>query len=383
MKMIEREFVRMLGERLDEEDVLIQAVLGPRQVGKTTGVKRFLEKTTRPSRYASADEVLAPDATWLLREWQQAQLLPKGAVLVIDEIQKIDNWQSVLKDLWDNRNKAGLKVVVLGSSSFDIRQGLRETLAGRYEILPVRHWSAWESAALGVDFDTWLVRGGYPGSYRFLKDEGRWRAYMRDSIVENVLNKDVFRLRPLAKPVLFRQFLDIIRAYPCQEISFTKLLGQLQDRGNVELVKGYLQRLEAAFLYLSLGKYSRKEYVTKTSSPKILPLAAALSTAEDPRAKWTAPEAYGRLFERAVGATLATLPGRLTYWRERNDEVDFVYEGDRTYAVEVKSGRKKNVGGLLAFQKKFPDAVPIVLTPENFPTFERAPENFLSRLSVS
>ncbi len=374
---IERAFVGMLEERLQEDDLLIQAVLGPRQVGKTTGVKQCLEKLSVPFRYVSADELFHPDLTWLLQEWQQAQLMPKGSVLAIDEIQKIDDWQSVLKDLWDNKNHQQLKVVVLGSSSLAINRGLKETLAGRYEVIPVFHWSSAESRELGIDFETWIVRGGYPGSYRLLKDQPRWQAYIKDSIVENVLNKDVFRLRPLPKPVLFRQFLEIIRAYPCQEISFTKLLGQLQDHGNVELIKGYLEMLEGAFLLRSLEKYSRKEHLKKSSSPKILPLASALCTYPDSVVKWKSPEAYGRLFECAVGGVLARLPGRLHYWRERTDEVDFVYENDATYAIEVKSGRKKRTGGLFAFQKKFADAKAVIITPENFAVFENAPLDFL------
>ncbi len=381
MQELKRDFVKILEARLQEEDPLIQAVLGPRQVGKTTGVKQCLAALTAQSFYVSADELFTADKTWLLRAWQQAQLLPSGSIFVVDEIQKVENWQSVLKDLWDNRNPKRLRVVVLGSSSFEIQQGLKETLAGRYEVIPVLHWTAAESAALGVSFKDWVLRGGYPGSYRLLKDVARWQAYMKDSIIENVLNKDVFRLRPLMKPVLFRQFLEILRAYPCQEISYNKLLGQLQDRGNVELIKGYLQLLEAAFLFRSLEKYGRKEYLKKSSSPKILPLAPALCTYVDALRTWEEPEAFGRLFELAVGATLNRLLGRLYYWRERNDEVDFVYENGATYAIEVKSGRKKNTGGLVAFQKRFPDAKAVIITPENFEVFAQDPYAFLSLLT--
>lgn len=381
MKTIKRKFVEILKKRLGEDDLLIQAVLGPRQVGKTTGVRQCLDELPVQSRYASADEIFVADASWLLGEWQQAQLLPECSVFVIDEIQKVDNWQLVLKDLWDNKNPKRLKVVVLGSSSLEIQQGLKESLAGRYELVPVHHWSAGESAELGIDFRTWVIRGGYPGSYRFMDDEERWQAYVRDSIVENVLNKDVFRLRPISKPVLFRQFMEIVRAYPCQEISFTKLLGQLQSKGNVELIKGYLKMLESAFLYRTLDKYSRKEYLKKNSSPKILPLSAALCTAVDSFDRWTSAEAFGRLFERAVGAALVRGGGKVYYWRERNDEVDFVYESDRTYAIEVKSGRKKNIGGLAVFARHFPDSVPVVITPENFQVFESDVRSFLKALS--
>lgn len=378
MKTIVRAFVKTLTTRLREEDVLIQAVLGPRQVGKTTGVKQCLALLKAQSLYVSADELVAPNANWLLEQWQRALLLPKHSVLVIDEIQKVEHWQEALKNVWDNHNTKALRVVVLGSSSFEIQQGMKESLAGRYEVLRVHHWNATESQQVGISFKQYVLQGGYPGSYRYRNDIGRWQAYMRDSIIENILNKDIFRLRPLAKPVLFRQFLEIIRAYPCQEISYTKLLGQLQDRGNVELIKHYLFLLECAYLYRGLEKYSRKEYLKKASSPKILPLCPALCTYSGSSLLWQEPDYYGRLFETAVGAVLNRLPGKVYYWREGKDEVDFVYEEDHLFAIEVKSGKRRSERGMTAFQKKFPDATLLIITPESFDTFEADPLAFLA-----
>jgi predicted AAA+ superfamily ATPase len=383
MKTILRAFVKTLANRLREKDVLIQAVLGPRQVGKTTGVKQCLSQVKAQSLYVSADELVAPSAHWLLEQWQRALLLPRRSILVIDEIQKVDRWQEALKNLWDNHNTKGLRVVVLGSSSFEIQQGMKESLAGRYEVLRVHHWDAAESKQVGISFEQYVLQGGYPGSYRYRKDVGRWQAYVRDSIIENILNKDIFRLRPLAKPVLFRQFLEIIRAYPCQEISYTKLLGQLQDRGNVELVKHYLFLLECAYLYRGLEKYSRKEYLKKSSSPKILPLCPALCTYAGSSALWREPDYFGHLFEVAVGSALNRLPGKLYYWREGKDEVDFVYEGEHLFAIEVKSGKRRTGKGLNAFQNCFPDATALIITPENYEQFEADPHSFLELMSAS
>jgi predicted AAA+ superfamily ATPase len=381
MKQITRSFTVELTARLKEKGALIQAVLGPRQVGKTTGVKQCLASLRAKSLYVSADDLLATHPEWLRGHWQKALLLPAGSILVIDEIQKVNRWQEALKDLWDNHNSTRIRVVILGSSSFEIQQGLTESLAGRYEILRVRHWSAAESEKLGVAFDQYLIQGGYPGSYRLLKNAPRWQAYMRDAILENVLNKDIFRLRPLSKPVLFRQFLEIIRAYPCQEISYNKMLGQLQDKGNVELVKNYLFLLECAFLYKGLEKYSRKEHLKKGSSPKILPLCPALCTYEGSLKTWRDPDKRGRLFEVLVGSILQQLPGRLYYWRERNEEVDFVYEGERTFAIEVKSGKKRKVGGLTAFVAQYPDAVAVFIDSKNYSNFEENPEVFLELMA--
>jgi len=374
-----RAFVGALAGRLSEKDCLIQAVLGPRQVGKTTGVLQCFQNLKQRTLYASADELAVPNRLWLLEQWQKARLLPRGSVLAIDEIQKVQGWHGVLKDLWDNQNRNNVRVVILGSSSFEINLGLQETLAGRYELIRVPHWGKHESAAIGLPANRFMFQGGYPGGYRFAREEARWQGYMRDSIVENILNKDIFRLRPPSKPVLFRQFMEIVRAYPCQEISYTKLLGQLQDKGNVELVKHYLFLLECAFLYRGLEKYSRKEHLKKSSSPKILPLCPALCNYSGSLAAWQDPGWQGRLFEVMVGMVLAALPGRLYYWRDGNHEVDFVYEDDHTYAIEVKSGKRQTSGGMEVFLSRFSDAIPVFITPDNYGLFEADPKALLSK----
>ena len=176
MQLLRRSFSDELARRLAEPAPLIQAVIGPRQVGKTTGVKQVLADLPEASLYASADGAGAFGAEWLLEVWQRARRLPGNAVLAIDEIQKIDSWQDVLKDLWDNRRPQGLRVVVLGSSSLELRQGFAETLAGRYEQLEVRHWSFAESRALdpALGLDQYLLFGGYPGAYRFRSSPRRW-----------------------------------------------------------------------------------------------------------------------------------------------------------------------------------------------------------------
>ena len=382
MNEIKRDFSMELARRLAEPDPLVQAVIGPRQVGKTTGVKQVLAEYDAPSLYESADGAGAFGREWLLGVWQRGMRLPPGGTLVIDEIQKVDGWQDALKDLWDNHRARGVRVVVLGSSSLEIQQGLKESLAGRYELVEVRHWGLSESRALdpSIGLEQYLLFGGYPGGYRFRGTPRRWQGYIRDSILENVLDRDILRLRPLPRPALFRQFLELLSAYPCREISYTKLLGNLQDRGNVEVVKHYLFLLSCAFLYRGLEKYAAKETIRKSSSPKILPLCPALCTRGGPMARWNDPDERGRLFETAVGAALARADGDLFYWRDGADEVDFVFESDRLYAIEVKSGRKRRAGGLTAFLSRFPRAVPVVVAPEDYEIFDRNPGAFLSAL---
>src|SRR5664279_853763 len=134
----QRAFVAQLEKRLCAAAPLIQVLEGPRQVGKTTGIRQLLARATGNYHYANADDLLVSDRSWLLEQWQRARLLGDGALLVIDEIQKIPNWSETLKSLWD-KNPRKLRVVVLGSSSLQIQTGLTESLAGRFEMTRIYH----------------------------------------------------------------------------------------------------------------------------------------------------------------------------------------------------------------------------------------------------
>lgn len=369
MKIIELPFVGKLEEALEVQGKrYIQVLVGPRQVGKTTGIRQLLER--RPSgsyTYCSADGILPRPADWLRKQWIEARSTSK-ALLVVDEIQKVENWSAVVKEFWDAQvaTDSAMDLLLLGSGSLTIQRGLVESLAGRYRLHRVFHWS-WEESedAYGMDMERYLLFGGYPGSYPLISNPVDWLGYIRESIVEAVIGKDILGDARVKSPALFRQCFDIICSYPAQEISYTKLLGQLQERGNTDLVKHYLELFEGAFLVKQLFKYSGKKVLRRSSSPKLMPLCPALySVGLDAQLN---DEERGRAFELAVGAALLRLPGRLFYWREGSAEVDFVYEyGKTVVAVEVKSGRKKSARGLSVFQARFPHAKSVIVTPENF-----------------
>ena len=254
--MITLPFVKTLSRRFKEKNPLIQIVLGPRQVGKTIGVGQFLKGYKGLVHSTIAEESFGYSQLWLREQWQKASELGRNALFVVDEIQKIENWSETIKFLWDDsiRRREPMKCLLLGSSSLEIQRGLTESLAGRFEVIGVPHWDFAQSTALNkMTFESYLRVGGYPGSYRFLKDETRWRYFIRESIVENVLNKDILAFNQIRKPALFRQAVELLFSYPAQTISYTKILGQLQDHGNVETVKNYIRLLEGAFLLMPTG----------------------------------------------------------------------------------------------------------------------------------
>lgn len=370
MKTIKLGFVKELKKQIFGKGFpLIQVIIGPRQVGKTTGVKQLLRELKKQDYlYYSADGDIQKPSSWLSEKWLIAQSTPELKLLVIDEVQNIESWSSTIKMHWDEQadKKKKIKLILLGSSSMSIHTGLSESLAGRFLIHNVYHWSFQESKeAYGLTFEQFLKYGGYPGSYNYIEDTTQWLNYIKNSIIDPVIGKDILTQVRVKSPALFKQCFMLATSYPAQEISYTKLLGQLQDKGNTDQVKQYLEHFEAAFLLKQLFKYSEKKTLQRSSSPKILPLCPALYTSgldADLNS-----EERGRCFEVAVGATLLRLPGELFYWREKNFEVDFVYKfGKKLIGIEVKSGRVKKAKGLMAFKKQFPHAELIIVTPTNF-----------------
>lgn len=171
-------------------------LIGTRQCGKTTLAQQVAASIKIKAHYISADSPTPLTPTWLEQQWEVARLLSKksskGALLILDEIQKIHGWPEVVKKLWDEdkANKINLKVMILGSSPLLIQKGLTETLAGRFELIPLYHWSYKEmKEAFGWDLDKYIYFGGYPGSAKLINDEERWANYIRDSLIETAVSR--------------------------------------------------------------------------------------------------------------------------------------------------------------------------------------------------
>lgn len=371
--IIKRKFVELLAERLRHDMGLIQVVLGPRQIGKTTGVKQLLSEWHGPALFVSADEEALPDENWIRFQWERAKSRGKETLFVVDEIQKVHDWSRIIKVLFDkDRISHPLKIILLGSASLKIQKGLTESLMGRYETTYVPHWTFEEcKSCFGWSFRQYLLYGGYPASAALITDQKRWKKFIRDAIIEPVITQDLLEIADVYKPALFRQCFELAMSFPAQEISLQKLLGQLQENGNVSTIKHYLDLFEGAFLLRTLQKYSGSVVTKRSSSPKILPLNTALVQGLRPIGLGEEdPDWYGRLFECIVGTKLTTFEGHLYYWREGPYEVDFVLDtGDRLVAVEAKSGRRSHFKGLMKFCADYPHAEVAIIDSENIESF--------------
>ena len=382
--MYQRPYYSKIKERLGFQRKFIQVLMGPRQVGKTTLIRQLLEKYPFPWHYASADEATQP--LWLQQQWETIRIKASStkateALLVIDEIQKIQDWSNQVKIQWDKDSFDNLpvKIILLGSSQLMLQKGLSESLAGRFEVIYIPHWSYTEMKdAFNFTIEDFIWYGGYPGPVELITDESRWKEYIRHSLIETTMMRDILLMVRIDKPVLLRNLFDLACAWSGQILSYNKILGQLRDAGNTTTLSHYLNLLEGAGMIKGLEKYSLSKIRQRASSPKFQVFNTALMSSLSSSLQvqiMRQPEIYGRWVESAIGAHLLnqslTDQFNLFYWREGNHEVDFVIQkGEHTIGIEVKSGRNKSTSGLSTFSKQFNPQKVLLIGREGIPIKE-------------
>ena len=375
--MIQRNYFELITKRIGEKRKFIQVVCGPRQVGKTTTIGQAVKSLKIPYLSVTADAVPQSYGTWIEDQWEIARMRFKQSeapefLLIIDEIQKIDNWSETIKMLWDGDTQEGrnIKVILLGSSRLMIQQGLTESLAGRFETIYMGHWTYPEmQEAFGWDEKQFAWFGGYPGSAELIGDEQRWKNYVANSLIETSISKDILMLTRVDKPALMKRLFELGCLYSTQELSFTKIMGQLQDAGNTTTLSHYLKALDTAGLLGGLEKFSKDTMRKRSSSPKFQVHNNALVSAQ--RGEYyediiMQPVQWGRIVESAIGAHLVnhafTGGYNVFYWRDGNDEVDFVIEKNgKVLGIEVKSGISGSTKGMANYKTKMrPDKLLLI-----------------------
>jgi uncharacterized protein len=373
-----------LVRRLSEPPRVIQILAGPRQVGKSTLVQQVLR--ARPvGSYRMLDvQGIAPSrfdlgGAWINDQWAEAvsaasawrdsghpEAERMAYVLVLDEIQHIDQWPSAVKAVWDagRSQAADIHLVLLGSAPLLVQQGLNEGLTGRFELLRLPHWSFPEmSECFGLTLEQYIYFGGYPGSATLLGDEERWRGYVRGSLIEPSIERDVLAMARVDAPATLRRLFELGSEYSAQILALNRV-SQTLGAGHVLTLAHYLTLLTQAGLLAGLHKYASQTIRQRQSPPKFQVLNNALFSAggthgfdeaRADRSRW------GHLVESAVGVHLlnsADQDTRVHYWREASMEVDFVVEHrGRLAAIEVKSrGIQGRLAGLDEFCRRHPDA---------------------------
>lgn len=382
--MYERNGIKKIIDRLCEPRKFIQVVMGPRQVGKTTGVKQALKKCGKPYLFFTADAVPASNYSWISECWSVARQRLKSEnlseiILVIDEIQKISNWSEIVKKEWDmdSFNEIPVKVVLLGSSRVMIAKGLSESLAGRFESIKMSHWNLQEMQdAFGFTTEEYIYYGGYPGAADLIHDAERWEEYIYSSIIESTINKDILMNTPINKPALLRQTFELSSSYSGEILSLTKMLGSLQDAGNTTTLSSYLSLLNDSGLVTGLQKYAVDMARKRASVPKIQVYNNSLKNVYSNKRIDDAlsdSKLWGRIYESAIGAHIVTnaLIGNyeVYYWREGNMEVDYlIKKKNELVAIEVKSNDEMTNKGLEYVKEHFNCSNTLVVGPNGFPT---------------
>ena len=373
---------------MDEPRRFIQVLSGPRQTGKTTLAQQMLKSLDWPGHYATADEPALKGPDWIEQQWEVVRTRLKTdtkariGILVLDEIQKLPGWSETVKRLWDEDtfSELPLHVFILGSSPLLVQKGLTESLAGRFEMNHITHWSYAEmQAAFGFGMDEYIYYGGYPGSAALIGDRTRWAGYIIDSLIETTISRDILLMTRVHKPALLRRLFELGCSYSGQILSYQKMIGKLQDVGNTTTLAHYLNLLQGAGLLTGLAKYAGEKVRQRASSPKLLVLNTGLMTAtaygslEDTRNN---PKLWGRLVETAVGASLFNSVIRknidLFYWAGRNRELDFVLSrANELIAIEVKTtAHKTRLPGIAEFSKQFPAAKKLLVGSQGIPLEE-------------
>ena len=387
--MYKRSIYHTIIKRMEEHRMFIQVVMGPRQIGKSTVVKQVLDDLGKPYLIYSADTIPSTSPKWISECWANARLQMRAQqleemILVIDEVQKLKNWSEYVKKEWDadSLNHINLKVILLGSSRVLLEKGLAESLMGRYEEIRMSHWSYPEMReAFNMSLEQYIYYGGYPGAAQLIEDEERWANYVNGAIIDATINKDILMDSPISKPALLRQTFELSVAYSGKILSLTKMLGALQDAGNTVTLAGYLNLLGDSGLVTGLQKFSVDMAHKRASIPKyqvynnaLLSVLSGLSFKE----AVTDSKRWGQFFESAIGAYIISEAFvhrfEVYYWREGNDEVDFVLKkNQKIVAIEVKSNGETKTTGMERFHKLFNPLATIVVGENGI-----QPELFLS-----
>ena len=340
------------------------ALTGLRRVGKTTLMLKAAQDAIRKGfdpkdvLYFSFDEFREIKTREVLSEYEKltGRDLGKGRRLVLlDEIQKLAGWQNELKAVYD-RYRRNLKILISGSESLFIRKGSRENLAGRlfeFKIEPLnfREYLVFKGKVykpidlyekeLANLFDEFILTQGFPELVG-VKDRSVIRKYLRESIIEKVVFRDLLSLLEIRDISLLESLLNILTEEPGQLLEVSQLAGELAV--SRQTLSNYLSYLEQSFLVRKLYNYSTGRRKVERKLKKFYPtiVSADLPFRDDDLSR-------SRVFEWIVVNQLKAE----FFWRDRyKNEVDVVLTDAKPVPVEIKR-RRMDFSGMEAFMDRF------------------------------
>ena len=353
----------------------IIALTGLRRVGKTTMMLKIAEDAVKggvdPKNiiYFSFDEFRNVKIREIMREYER--LMEKDFrqgkhMLLLDEIQKLSDWENQVKTIYDTYDK-NIKMVISGSESLFIKRRSRETLAGRIfefklEPLSFKEFLHFKEAVFEPEglydkelagmFDEFTVTLGFPELVG-VKEKDVIKKYVKESIVEKIVYRDIPSLFKIKDTTVIESLLNVVMEEPGQLI---ELSGLAKDLGiSRQTLSAYFTYLEESFLVKKLYNYSRNRRKTERKLKKYYPtiVSANLLFREDDLSR-------SKVFECFMVNQLKAE----FFWRDPyKNEVDVVAANNKITPIEVKYG-KTGFKGLTAFMKKFNVKEGYVVSPD-------------------
>lgn len=245
------------------------ALLGPRQVGKTTLAHEIAEthidkKTSYMDLELDSDLAKLSDAESYLKRFE-------NQLLIIDEVQLRPNLFPVLRSLIDARIRAGEKTaqfLLLGSASRDLLQQSSETLAGRIRYLELRPFTVPEIHALdplGFNPEKLWFRGGFPKSYLAGTDDESWK--WRSDFISSYVERDIPQMGLQIPATRMRQFWTMLAHLHGQQVNLSDIGKSLEVSHTT--MRNYLDILTDLYMVRQLQPWAGNTKKRLIKSPKV------------------------------------------------------------------------------------------------------------------
>ena len=334
--MIKRASSKLLQELAGYFKVV--AVIGPRQSGKTTLVKKVFPKKPYINLETPTNLSFAlDDPIGFLRQY------PDGAV--IDEAQKAHYLFSYIQEIVDNNNKPGM-FILTGSNNFLLNKNISQSLAGRVAYLQLLPFSYMEIKSVVRRFDDsdFLLNGFYPPVYHQNIPFKLWYP----NYIQSYIERDVRQIKNISNLIHFEKFIRLLAGRTAQELNYNSLSVELGV--DLKTVQSWVSVLEQSFLIFLLKPYHKNYNKTIVKRPKLFfydtGIVCSLLGITSNEVLQLHP-LKGAIFETMVVSEfvknqqyLSDKPG-LYYWRDKTGrEIDLIIEKlNECIPVEIKSGK--------------------------------------------
>lgn len=354
----------------------INILLGARQVGKTTLVKRLAQKIELKTLWLNGDEPDIRERLTNVTSTQLRSLIGKHELIIIDEAQRIENIGITLKLIIDQ--VADVYVLATGSSSLELANRINEPLTGRkieYYLFPmsmaelVQYTSETDEKRL---LDNRLIYGHYPEVITHPGEEMETLSMLASSY----LYKDLFNWGEIKKPALLEKLLQALALQLGNEVSYHEL-GQTVGADN-QTVERYIDLLEKTFVIYRLTTLSRNLRNELKKSRKIYFVDngirnAVIKNFNPPALRQDMGALWENFFisERMKVNHYARRWLNTWFWRTQSQqEIDYIEESEGKFeAYEIKWNPKKKHRFPRSFLEAYPENKTHTVTPENYPEY--------------